>query len=78
MEIYEFYYDDMEQDMVILFNINADSDLHRRINLSLDELMYYSPVILEEEDIVDCDEDIVLEILNEYLKENDLPEEELF
>ena len=78
MEIFEFYYDDMEQDMVILFNINADSDLHRRINLSLDELMYYSPVILEEEDIVDCDEDIVLEILNEYLKENDLPEEELF
>ena len=78
MEIFEFYYDDMEQDMVILFNINADSDLHRRINLSLDELMYYSPVILEEEDIVDCDEDTVLEILNEYLKENDLPEEELF
>lgn len=78
MEIFEFYYDDMEQDMVILFNINADSDLHRRINLSLDELMYYSPVILEEEDIIDCDEDIVLEILNEYLKENDLPEEELF
>jgi len=78
MEIFEFYYDDMEQDMIILFNINADSDLHRRINLSLDELMYYSPVILEEEDIIDCDEDIVLEILNEYLKENDLPEEELF
>jgi hypothetical protein len=78
MKIYEFYYDDMEQDMVILFNINADSYLHRRINLSLDELMYYSPVILEEEDIVDCDEDIVLDILNEYLKENDLPEEELF
>jgi hypothetical protein len=78
MEIFEFYYDDMEQDMIILFNINADSDLHRKINLSLDELMYYSPVILEEEDIIDCDEDIVLEILNEYLKENDLPEEELF
>lgn len=78
MEIFEFYYDDMEQDMIILFNVNADSDLHRRINLSLDELMYYSPVILEEEDIVDCDVDTVLEILNEYLKENDLPEEELF
>lgn len=78
MEIFEFYYDDMEQDMIILFNVNADSDLHRRINLSLDELMYYSPVILEEGDIINCDVDTVLEILNEYLKENDLPEEELF
>lgn len=78
MEIIEFYYDDVEQDMVILFNTNSDSDLFRKINLSLDELMFYSPVILDEEDIEDCEEDLVLEILTEYFKENDMPEEELF
>jgi len=78
MEIIEFYYDDVEQDMVILFNTNSDSDLFRKINLSLDELMFYSPIILDEEDIEDCEEDLVLEILTEYFKENDMPEEELF
>ena len=78
MEIIEFYYDDVEQVMVILLNTNSDSDLFRKINLSLDELMFYSPIILDEEDIEDCEEDLVLEILTEYFKENDMPEEELF
>ena len=76
MEIVEFYYDDGEQILEVMFTTNSDED-YRSITLSLETLKFYSPLIIDEEDIIDSDQELIAEILEEYFKENDLPEVDL-
>jgi hypothetical protein len=77
MELIEFYYDDSEQILEITFTTDSEGDYYRNIRLSLETIKYYSPSIIDEEDIIDGDEDLIMEVLEEYFKENDMPEEEL-
>lgn len=78
MKINEFYYDDSEQILEVTFTTDLDGDYYRIIRLPLETIQYYSPSIIEEEDIMDGDEDLFVEILEEYFKENEMPDEGLF
>ena len=78
MEIIECYYDESEQNLNVTFTINSDSDYYRNISLTLETIKYYFPSIIEEEDIMECDDDLIVEILEEYFKENEMPEEDMF
>jgi hypothetical protein len=71
MELIEFYYDDSEQILEVTFTTDSEGDYYRNIRLSLETIKYYSP------SIIDGDEDLIMEVLEEYFKENDMPEEEL-
>lgn len=77
MEIIEFYYDDSEQLLDITFTTDSNGDYYRNIQLSLRTLKYYSPVIIDEEDIIDAEDELIIEILEEYFKENQMPEEDI-
>mgnify|MGYP001289116636 FL=1 len=45
------------------------------LELGFEDIEYYSPSILIEEDMDYIDEEFIVEMLNQYLLENDLPEE---
>jgi hypothetical protein len=76
MIIHEFYYNDDNRRLYIEFSTDDDGDnFYRVLNLGFEDIEYYSPEIIVEEDMEDIDEDFVIELINQYSKENDLPEE---
>ena len=78
MDIIDFYYDDSEQLLEVTFTTDINEDLYRNLKLSLLDIQTYYPLIIEEDDVIDCDEDFVIELLEEYFKQNPLPEEDLY
>ena len=76
MIIHEFYYNDDNRRLYVEFSTDDDSDnFYRVLNLGFEDVEYYSPEIIVEEDMEDIDEDFVKELIVQYGKENDLPEE---
>jgi len=75
MNIINYYYE--SRNLNVEFSTIDDGDkFYRILNLSFDDIQYYSPTIIIEKDLYDIDEDFVIDLINQYLKENDLPEEE--
>ena len=78
MIIHEFYYNDDNRRLYVEFSTDDDSDnFYRVLNLGFEDIEYYSPEIIVEEDMEDIDEDFVKELIVQYTKENDLPEEKI-
>jgi hypothetical protein len=78
MIIHEFYYNDDNRRLYVEFSTDDDSDnFYRVLNLGFEDVEYYSPEIIVEEDMEDIDEDFVKELIIQYAKENDLPEEKI-
>lgn len=76
MTIREFYLNEETGGLYIEFSTKKDGDdFYRSIELTRDDIEYYSPVILEDEE--EIDEDFITDLLIEYSKHNELPEEEL-
>jgi hypothetical protein len=76
MIIHEFYYNDDNRTLYIEFSTDEDSDnFYRVLNLVFEDIEYYSPDIVVEDDMEEIDEEFVIELINQYSKENDLPEE---
>jgi hypothetical protein len=76
MIIHEFYYNDDSKRLYIEFSTDDDGDnFYRVLNLWFEDIEYYSPEIIVEEDMEDIDEDFGKELITQYGKENDLPEE---
>ena len=76
MIIHEFYYNDDNRRLYVEFSTDDDSDnFYRVLNLGFEDIEYYSPEIIVEEDMEDIDEDFVKELIVQYGKETDLPEE---
>jgi hypothetical protein len=63
--------------MLVEFSIKEDGDdFYRALELSLDEIKYYSPEIIDEYDLIDIEDNtFILDLLKEYLKENDPPQQ---
>ena len=75
MNILDYYYEN--RNLNVEFSTTEDGDkFYRTLNLSLDDIEYYSPTIIIERDLYSIDEDFVIELINQYLIDNDLPEEE--
>ena len=77
MEIIEFYYNESEQILEITFTAESDCD-YLNVELSLDDAKLHSPIILEEEDLDDADFDLLVDMLESYYYENELPSESFF
>ena len=76
MKIHEYYYSEETKTLYIEFSTKDDSDrFYRTIEVSYDDLEYYSPPIITEEDLLSINKNFIIEFLFEYFKENDLPEE---
>jgi hypothetical protein len=75
MNILEYYYSDNGM-LYVEFSTKEDGDKYYRVlELSFEDIEYHSPTIIIKSDLNDIDEDFVKELIEQYLLENDLPEE---
>ena len=78
MNIREYYYNDDNRMLYVEFSIDNDRDeTYRVLELTLEDVMYYSPNVIHENDMYKIEEDDVIELIDQYSKENELPEESL-
>jgi hypothetical protein len=76
MNILEYYYNDDNRMLYVEFSTKEDGDIfYRVLELGFDDVEYYSPYIIIEDEMSDIDGDYIIELIEQYLKENDLPEE---
>lgn len=76
MNIHEYYYNENGKNLYIEFSTKEDGDgFYRILELEYQDVMYYSPNIVAEDEINEVDEDFVIELIEQYLLNNDLPEE---
>ena len=77
MVIRNLNFNENTRTLYVEFSTDEDSDeYYRGLWLSIEEIEFYSPTIITEDDLYTIDEEFTLEILVEYLKDNDLPEEQ--
>lgn len=75
--IHEYYYNEVKGTLLIEFSTEDDGDdFYRELKLEYNAIQYYSPTIIDEYDLHNIDEEFVLELLDQYLQENDLPEQQ--
>ena len=76
MIVREFFLNEETGGLYVEFSTIEDKDdFYRILELTKDEVEYYSPFILEDFD--DIDEEFVRDMLIEYSKNNELPGEEI-
>lgn len=74
MIIRNSYYNDSARVLYVEFSTKEDGDkFYRVLELSYDDVQYYSPEIISESDLFDIDEFFLQELIEEYMKDNDLP-----
>ena len=76
MNIHEYYYNENGKNLYIEFSTKEDGDsFYRILELEYQDVMYYSPNIVTEDEIHEVDMDFIIELIEQYLLNNDLPEE---
>ena len=76
MNIHEFYYNESNRMLYVEFSTSNDGDqFYRVLELQFNDFEYYSPELMDEMDMYDLDEETVIVVIENYLSENDLPEE---
>jgi hypothetical protein len=74
MLIHEFFYNNRR--LYIEFSTKEDGeDFYRVLELDYNDVIYYSVDIIDQSDIANFDENSVIDIITQYLTENDLPEQ---
>lgn len=76
MIIREFYINEDTGGLYVEFSTKKDGDdFYRVMELTREDIEYYSPTILDED--TEIDEDFITDLIFEYSKNNELPEEEM-
>ena len=76
MTIHEFYYNQDSQRLYVEFSTEEDGDkFYRVLELDYEQVEFYSPNIIIEEDLLEIEESLINDVIFEYLKDNDLPDE---
>jgi hypothetical protein len=76
MTIHEYFYNEDNKRLYIEFSTRKDGDrFYRILELDYDEVEFYSPEIISEEDLLDIEKSFIVDVILEYLKDNDLPSE---
>lgn len=76
MIIHQYYYNEDNGTLLVEFSLPDDGEeFYRELKMEYNVIKYYSPtIIVSERDLSDLEEDSIIEILSEYLKENEPPE----
>jgi hypothetical protein len=63
--------------LYVEFSTEEDGDdVYRILELIFEDVMYYTPNIMYESDMYNMDENDIIELVEQYLLDNDLPEEQ--
>lgn len=78
MKIHDYYYDQDNCSLYVEFSTKKDGeDFYRKIDLPYSEIELYATTIISKYDMDDIDEIFIKELLEQYFKENDLPEQQV-
>jgi hypothetical protein len=76
MTIIEYFYNDDNRTLYVEFSTRKDRDRYYRVvELVFEDIEYNSPTIITEDEMNEIDEDFIIDLLTQYFKDNDLPEE---
>jgi hypothetical protein len=76
MTIHEYYYNEDNRRLYVEFSTRKDSDkFYRILELDFADIELYSPEIIDEYDLNEIEEDFIIDLINQYLIDNDLPDE---
>lgn len=76
MTIHEYFYNEDSRRLYVEFSTRKDGDrFYRVLELDYEDIELYSPDIIIEEDLIEIEEGYIIEVITEYLKSNDLPDE---
>lgn len=76
MKLLNYYYDDTTRYLLMEFSTKEDgNDYYRSLELEHDDIIYYSPDIVNDNDLQHITKSFIIDLLNEYLKDNELPEQ---
>ncbi len=74
MHIHEYFYGGRR--LYIEFSTDQDGDeFYRVLELEYEDVIYYSPEIITEDDMNEIDNDFLIDIINQYIIDNELPEQ---
>lgn len=74
MRIHEYFYGGRR--LYVEFSTDQDGDeFYRVLELEYEDIIFYSPDIITEEDMGEIDDDLVIDIINQYIIDNQLPEQ---
>ena len=77
MNIIEYYYNEDNKNLYIEFSTDDDEDIfYRVLELNKRDIEYYSPTIIDDINLNDIDSDFIVDLITEYLKDNDSPEQQ--
>lgn len=77
MKIRGYFYCEDNRNLTIDFSTSEDGDdFYRKIELEYWDIEYYSPDILKESDLKKINKGFLVELLEQYLNENELPDPE--
>jgi hypothetical protein len=63
--------------LYVKFSTEEDGDdVYRILELIFEDVMFYTPNIMYESDMYNMDENDIIELVEQYLLDNDLPEEQ--
>jgi hypothetical protein len=63
--------------LYVEFSTEEDGDdVYRILELIFEDVMFYTPNIMYESDMYNMDENDIIELVEQYLLGNDLPEEQ--
>ena len=76
MTIHEYYYNEDNRRLYVEFSTKKDSDkFYRILELDFADIELYSPEIIDEYDLNEIEEDFIIDLINQYLIDNHLPDE---
>ena len=76
MNILEYYYNDTNRMLYVEFSTDSDGDnFYRVLELHFNDVEYYSTDIIYEGDMDEIEENTIIDIITQYLEDNDLPEQ---
>jgi len=76
MKLINYYYDEINRFLLIEFSLSEDGDdFYRALEMVYSDIEFYSPDIIDEDDLLDIDKTFVKDLLKEYLKDNEPPQQ---
>jgi hypothetical protein len=76
MRIHNFYFNDGLQILNVEFSLlNDNENSYRNLELNFTDVEFYSPSIIDIDDMYKLDEDFIIELLEQYFMDNEYPEE---
>jgi hypothetical protein len=76
MRVHNFYFNDGLQILNVEFSLlNDNENSYRNLELNFTDVEFYSPSIIDIDDMYKLDEDFIIELLEQYFMDNEYPEE---